>query len=61
MDVDEGSSVFTERMNSRTSGEMLFAKSDELTVSSYANLPVELGQVLKNAGNYHFIVEIRVQ
>jgi nuclear pore complex protein Nup133 len=30
--------------------ETLFAKSDELSVAFYANLPVEVKQVLKNAG-----------
>jgi len=30
--------------------ETLFTKSDELSVAFYANLPVEVKQVLKNAG-----------
>lgn len=61
MDVDEGSSVYTERASGRTSGEVTFARSDELTVSSYANLPVELRQVLKNAGMYSLTFSRRVQ
>lgn len=50
MDVDEGSSVFTERSGLRASPEVVFARSNELSVSCYANLPVEVKQVLKNAG-----------
>jgi nuclear pore complex protein Nup133 len=30
--------------------EMTYAKTDELSVSFYANLPVEVKQVLRNAG-----------
>ena len=48
MDVDDdaGSSV----VHAPSKLETLFAKSDELTVAFYANLPVEVKQVLKNAG-----------
>ncbi|KNZ71793.1 Nucleoporin [Termitomyces sp. J132] len=49
MDVDEGGSVLSERPNMRVVGETLYAKSDQLAVSFYASLPVELKQVLKNA------------
>ncbi|KAF5381087.1 hypothetical protein D9615_003993 [Tricholomella constricta] len=49
MDVDDGGSALSERMNLRAGGDALFAKSDQLTVSFYAALPVELKQVLKNA------------
>lgn len=45
MDVDEGSVV-----QSALKSESLFAKSDELYVAFYANLPVEVKQILKNAG-----------
>jgi nuclear pore complex protein Nup133 len=46
MDVDEGGSV----VHGPSKSETLFAKSDELSVAFYANLPVEVKQVLKNAG-----------
>lgn len=47
MDVDDaGSSV----VHTASKSETLFAKSDELSVAFYANLPVEVKQVLKNAG-----------
>jgi len=49
MDVDDdgaSSSV----MHAPPKLETLFAKSDELSVAFYANLPVEVKQVLKNAG-----------
>ncbi|KAF9464745.1 hypothetical protein BDZ94DRAFT_1161306 [Collybia nuda] len=52
MDVDEANSIYNEKTSPRTSGEAIFAKSEELTASSYANLPVELKQVLKNADFY---------
>lgn len=45
MDVDNRSLVSGDRM-----GRMGFARSDELSVSFYAHLPVEVKQVLKNAG-----------
>ncbi|KIM87137.1 hypothetical protein PILCRDRAFT_64451 [Piloderma croceum F 1598] len=51
MDVDNdgaGSSV----VHAPSKLETLFAKSDELTVAFYANLPVEVKQVLKNADFY---------
>ncbi|KAG6898380.1 hypothetical protein C0992_009055 [Termitomyces sp. T32_za158] len=49
MDVDESGSVLSERQNMRVAADILYAKSDQLAVSFYANLPVELKQVLKNA------------
>ncbi|KAG6874188.1 hypothetical protein C0995_003734 [Termitomyces sp. Mi166 len=49
MDIDEGGTVSSERPNMRATGDTLYAKSDQLGVSFYANLPVELKQVLKNA------------
>lgn len=53
MDIDEGSSILSERSVSRV--ETVFAKSDELSVTFYANLPVEVKQVLKNAGELAFV------
>ena len=51
MDVDEASSVATEkRAFAHVGGDTTFAKSDELVVSLYASLPVELKQTLRNAG-----------
>jgi hypothetical protein len=52
MDVDEASSIATERSFVRSSGETMFAKSEELAVSSYAHLPVELKQTLRSASTY---------
>ncbi|KXN86872.1 hypothetical protein AN958_09467 [Leucoagaricus sp. SymC.cos] len=49
MDIDEIESVATERSTTRAYGETIYAKSDELTVSFYANLPVEVKQVLRSA------------
>ncbi|KAG5645239.1 hypothetical protein DXG03_006656 [Asterophora parasitica] len=49
MDVDEGDSILSERINLRAGTETTLAKSDQLTVSFYAALPVELKQVMKNA------------
>ncbi|EGO21494.1 hypothetical protein SERLADRAFT_451525, partial [Serpula lacrymans var. lacrymans S7.9] len=48
MDVDENTILFTER----TKTDMIFAKSEELSVTFYANLPMEVRQVLKNANFY---------
>lgn len=59
MDVDEGGSVLSERLserlNMRITGDILYAKSDQLAVSFYASLPVELKQVLKNAGMMYYL------
>jgi hypothetical protein len=52
MDVDEASSIVTERTFARSSGETMFAKSEELAVSSYAHLPVELKQTLRSASTH---------
>ncbi|KAJ7285784.1 hypothetical protein C8J57DRAFT_1431461 [Mycena rebaudengoi] len=49
MDVD---SVHSDRSFQRQGIETLFAKSDEMSVSFYAHLPVEVKQVLKNADFY---------
>ena len=46
IDTDEGGSF----VHAPSKSETLFAKSDELSVTFYANLPVEVKQVLKNAG-----------
>jgi hypothetical protein len=50
MDVDEGNSLASDRSTMRPAGDTIFAKSDELSVSFYTDLPVEVKQVLKNAG-----------
>jgi hypothetical protein len=49
MDVDERESVFSERV---PKSETVFATSEELTASFYANLPAEVKQSLKNAGEF---------
>jgi nuclear pore complex protein Nup133 len=46
MDVDEGSSMYSDRAARM---ETLFARSEEMSVAFYANLPVEVKQVLKSA------------
>jgi len=50
MDADETEFFRTEKSVTRTRDEKIFAKSSELTVSSYATLPVEVREVLQNAG-----------
>lgn len=50
MDIDEASSIVTERAFARSGGETTFSKSDELSVTLYAHLPVELKQTLRSAG-----------
>ncbi|TFK76396.1 hypothetical protein BDN72DRAFT_755585 [Pluteus cervinus] len=52
MDIDEANSAFTERTVARLSGSTVFAKSEELTVTFYAHLPMEVKQVLKSADFY---------
>ncbi|KAH9484254.1 Nucleoporin nup132 [Psilocybe cubensis] len=47
MDIDERSSLITDRSLSRIGGEMIFAKTEEMSVSFYANLPLEVKQVLR--------------
>ncbi|KAL0570251.1 hypothetical protein V5O48_011713 [Marasmius crinis-equi] len=49
MDVDDSGSVMSERTASKLSSETIFAKSDQLTVSFYADLPIEVSQILRNA------------
>ena len=52
MDVDdEATSLIFERAI-RT--ETVFAKSQQLAVSFYSNLPVEVKQILKNSGEFLF-------
>lgn len=52
MDIDEGNSVTSDRGVSmaRARIETVYARSDELVVSFYASLPVEVKQILKNSG-----------
>lgn len=50
MDVDEAGNSSVTHIPSKP--ETLFAKSNELSVAFYANLPAEVKQVLKNAGEY---------
>ncbi|KAL0946843.1 hypothetical protein HGRIS_013011 [Hohenbuehelia grisea] len=52
MDVDEAASVISERGAQRAPGETVYAKSDELLVTFYAQLPVEVKQILRNADFY---------
>lgn len=47
--MDDANSMFSER-GPKT--ETIFAKSEELFVSFYAHLPVEVRQALKNAGEF---------
>ena len=47
MDVDEESSEIFER---GLKTETVFSKSREMTVTFYAQLPVEVRQALRNAG-----------
>lgn len=49
MDIDEATSSFS-AMGNRLTGDTVFAKSDQLSVSFYANLPLEVTPVLQNAG-----------
>lgn len=53
MDVDEGTSrlsVTSATSAGRPKQETVFAKSEELFVQFYASLPVEVKQILRNAG-----------
>jgi nuclear pore complex protein Nup133 len=52
MDIDDSSSV----AHASSKSETLFAKSNELSVAFYANLPVEVKQVLKNAGEWEMYI-----
>ncbi|KAF8964670.1 hypothetical protein BDZ97DRAFT_1660027 [Flammula alnicola] len=49
MDLDERGSIMTDRSLSRMGGDMIFAKTDEMSVSFYANLPLEVKQVLRTS------------
>lgn len=54
MDVDDGrSSVGSERGLAKTGVEHIFAKSDQVMVSFHANLPLEVTQILRNAGKQY--------
>jgi hypothetical protein len=55
MDIDDGNSGV---VHAPPKSETLFAKSDELSVAFYANLPVEVKQVLKNAGECVFCIDM---
>lgn len=50
MDIDDRSSIMTDFSLSRVGGDMLFAKTDEMSVSFYANLPLEVKQILRISG-----------
>ncbi|PPR00501.1 hypothetical protein CVT24_005524 [Panaeolus cyanescens] len=49
MDIDERASIFTDRSFSRLHGDAIFAKTDEMNVSFYASLPLEVKQVLRSS------------
>ena len=49
MDIEELRSILSDR-SAKSSHETIVAKSDELTVSFYANSPVEVKHILRNAG-----------
>jgi nuclear pore complex protein Nup133 len=54
MDIDDDNMSLIFERAIRT--ETVFAKSQQMAVSFYSNLPVEVKQVLKNAGlEYHFV------
>lgn len=50
MDVDERASTITDRSLSRIGGDILFAKTDEMSVLFYASLPLEVKQILRVSG-----------
>ena len=50
MDVDERASTITDRSLSRMGGDVLFAKTDEMSVLFYASLPLEVKQILRVSG-----------
>lgn len=50
MDIDDRASIMTDRSLSRIGGDVIFAKTDEISVSIYANLPLEVKQVLRTSG-----------
>uniref|UniRef100_A0A0W0FLK8 Uncharacterized protein n=1 Tax=Moniliophthora roreri TaxID=221103 RepID=A0A0W0FLK8_MONRR len=49
MDMDEITSVMSEQTSRRFITENFFAKSDQLSVSYYTDLPVEVSQILRSA------------
>ena len=53
MDLDDRASIFTDKSLSRMGSDILFAKTDEMSVSFYANLPLEVKQVLRTSGAVH--------
>jgi hypothetical protein len=53
MDLDDRASIFTDKSLSRMGSDILFAKTDEMSVSFYANLPLEVKQVLRTSGTVH--------
>jgi nuclear pore complex protein Nup133 len=54
MDIDERASIMTDRSLSKLGGDVVFAKTEEMSVSFYANLPLEVKQVLRTAGRHTF-------
>ncbi len=50
MDIDDRNSLASDRTTVRSTGVAYLAKSEQLAVSFYANLPVEVLLVLKHAG-----------
>ena len=52
MDVDERASTMTDRSLSRIGGDILFAKTDEMSVLFYASLPLEVKQILRVSGMF---------
>ena len=49
MDIDERGSAMSEQ-SSRVANDLIFSKTQEMTVSFYANLPLEVKQVLRTSG-----------
>lgn len=49
MDIDERGSAISEQ-SSRVASELIFSKTQEMSVSFYANLPLEVKQVLRTSG-----------
>ncbi len=52
MDIDERASTITDRSLSRMGVDMVFAKTDEMSVLFYASLPLEVKQVLRVSGAF---------
>lgn len=49
MDIDERGSAMSEQ-SSRVANDFIFSKTQEMSVSFYANLPLEVKQVLRTSG-----------